>query len=279
MENHLFTQKVNGINIYYELFGDKSNKPVIVLVHGFLSSTFSFRRLIPLLEKDFTVLAIDLPPFGKSEKSTRFKHSYHNMSIIMIQLLEQLHISKAIFVGHSMGGQICMYAALQKPELVNGLVLLSSSGYLKRMAKPLIYSSYIPFFHLIVKRRLEQQGVEHNLLNVVYNHSLIDQEMINGYSEPFLDHRIFMALTRMIRQREGDLPPEDLHKIKTPALLIWGEKDKVVPVSIGKRLHQDLPNSIFIALENTGHLVPEERPEEVYTHILNFLCNQRMNLE
>lgn len=271
MGNHSFTEKINGINIYYELFGEVSNKPVLVLIHGFLSSTFSFRKLIPLLEKNFTVIAIDLPPFGKSEKSIRFKHSYVNMADTVIRLLDQLKILNATFIGHSMGGQICLYAALQRPEVVRRIVLLSGSGYLKRMPKSLIYSSYIPFFHVFVRRQLERQGVEHNLVNVVYNHSLIDQEMIDGYSEPFFDHRIFRSLTRMIREREGDLTSEDLHKIKTPALLIWGEKDKVVPVSIGKRLHKDLSNSTFIALENTGHLVPEERPEEVFQYIINFV--------
>lgn len=267
----MITQQINGINVHYQLYKESGDKPVLVLLHGFLSSSFSYRRLIPYLKEKYTVLSVDLPPFGKTEKSTRFTYSYTNIASIVIELTRLLNFSKVNLVGHSMGGQICLYIAKQRPKLVDKIILLCSSGYLKRMSKSLIYSSYLPYFHYIVKRKLAKQGVIHNLRNVVHNHALIDQEMIEGYTEPFLDNRIFMALTRMIRHREGDLPPEELVTIRNPALLIWGEKDRVVPISTGKRLHKDLPNSKFVSFENTGHLVPEERPEEVFHYINQFI--------
>lgn len=265
------TIKIKGINLHYELYEQPKNKPVLVLLHGFLSSSFSFRRLIPLLKDRYTILSVDLPPFGKSEKSTRFTYSFSNIAFVVCDLIRSFHFSKVHVVGHSMGGQICLYMAKQAPDLVEKIVLLCSSGYMKRMPKSLIYSSYLPYFHFIVKRKLARQGVLHNLRNVVHNHELIDQEMIDGYTEPFLDNRIFMGLTRMIRHREGDLPPEELYKILHPVLLIWGEKDRVVPISIGRRLHQDLPNSTFVSIKDTGHLVPEECPEKVYEYILKFI--------
>ncbi len=110
-----------------------------------------------------------------------------------------------------------------------------------------------------------------NLLNVVHDRTLIDQEMIDGYEKPFTDRQIFKAMTRFIRHREGDLEPEDLKKVQNPALLIWGEEDRVVPVSVGKRLHDDLPDSILYSLKDTGHLVPEERPEFVSERIFEFI--------
>lgn len=265
------TMQIKGINLHYELYQQDEEKPVLVLLHGFLSSSFSFRRLIPFLKENYTILSVDLPPFGKSEKSRKFTYSYSNIAFVISDLIRSFHFSKINLVGHSMGGQICLYIAKQDPDLVNKIVLLCSSGYLKRMPKPLIYSSYLPYFHFIVKRRLAKQGVLHNLRNVVYNHDLIDQEMIDGYTEPFLNNRIFMGLTRMIRHREGDLTSEDLKKIEHPILLVWGEKDRVVPISIGKKLHQDLPNSTFIEIKNTGHLIPEECPEKVYGYISGFI--------
>ncbi len=77
----------------------------------------------------------------------------------------------------------------------------------------------------------------------------------------------------MIRDREGDLPSTELRKIQTPTLLIWGEQDRVVPIQIGQRLHKDLPNSQFISYENTGHLLPEEKPEHIYEEIISFVAN------
>ena len=262
---------ISGIHVHYELYGSEGVKPLVVLIHGFLSSTFSYRRLIPYLVNDFTVLALDLPPFGKSEKSTRFRYTYKNLARLIIELLEHLQVKSCVLIGHSMGGQICLNVARQRPELVQQIVLLCSSGYLNRAKTSLLLSTYLPFFHLYVKRLLSRYGVEKTLLDVVYDQSIIDEEMKKGYEEPFTNQQIFLALARMLRHREGDLSSEELKEIQLPTLLIWGEEDRVVPIHIGKRLHQDLPDSRFISFPKTGHLLPEEKPAEVYEQIIQFI--------
>lgn len=265
-----FTRNIRGINVHIEQHLDNRNRPTLLLVHGFLSSTFSFRRLIPIVKKQFNILALDLPPFGKTEKSTRFVYSYDNMAKVIIDLLHIHEVKNAIGVGHSMGGQILLYASRKQPDLFEKIILLCSSGYLKRSHPTLIYGSYLPYFSFYVRQVLAKQGIWNSLRNVVYDHSLINQEMLQGYLEPFNDGKIFRALTKMIRDREGDLSSEELNKIETPCLLVWGEEDRVVPVEIGKKLSRDLPNSNFISLKKTGHLVPEEKPEHVSQHIFDF---------
>ncbi|CAM3462238.1 alpha/beta hydrolase [Aeromicrobium ponti] len=265
------TEPINGTDVYYEYYKHESSRETLVLLHGFLSSTFSFRRLIPLLKTEFNVVSVDLPPFGKSGKSSQFVYSYENLAKTVIQLSEKLSFEKVTLVGHSMGGQIVLNVAHSKPELVDQAVLLCSSGYMKKMKPHLIFSSYIPFFYLYVKLYLQRSGVKQNLKNVVHDHSMIDDEMLYGYLSPFLEDDIFRALTRMIRDREGDLPPAALKRIETPCLLIWGEHDRVVPLHIGKRLNNDLKNSKLVVLKDTGHLVPEERPEDVLQHIKRFM--------
>ena len=262
---------INGNEIYYEYYKHSQSDETIVCLHGFLSSSFSFRKLTPLLIKRYNVVCIDWPPFGKSGREKRFVYSIHNLAVTIIQLIEKLTISNITIIGHSMGGQVALNIVHLRPDLVKKIILLASSGYLKKFNRSLVFSSYIPLFHLFVKKHLEKSGLEKNLQNVVYNHSIIDQEMENGYLEPFLQADIFHALTRMIRNWEGDLPEAILRKIETPILLIWGKYDKVVPLHIGQRLHQDLKNSQLIILENTGHLVPEEKPEEVMQLISEFI--------
>ncbi|MGG0716060.1 alpha/beta hydrolase [Robertmurraya massiliosenegalensis] len=266
-------QQINGNDLYYEYYKNEESPLTLVLIHGFLSSTFSFRRLIPLLKEEFNVVCVDLPPFGNSGKSTEYIYSYKNMASSIIELTQKLGVHEFIAVGHSMGGQISLNMAHLRPDLVQKVVLLCSSGYLERSRQSLILASYLPFFHLIVKRHLARSGVLKNLQNVVYNQSLIDEEMFHGYMRPFLEDDIFKGLTRLIRHREGDLPAQVLQQIETPCLLIWGEHDKVVPLQIGKRLHKDLKQSKLIVFEETGHLVPEERPEDVFLHIREFISN------
>jgi pimeloyl-ACP methyl ester carboxylesterase len=273
MNDTHFTATLKGINIHYEVYHNDApkHKPTFVLIHGFLSSTFSYRRLIPLLAKENRVVAVDLPPFGRSGKTSSFTYSYRNLASLVIGLLELLGIKNVILVGHSMGGQIALNIIKQKPDFAQRVVLLCSSGYLERSKLHLIFSSYIPFFSMYVKYYLAKQGVRKNLLNVVYDHSMIDEEMMLGYEQPFYDNQIFTALTKMIRHREGDLSSEDLQALDTKSLLIWGKQDKVVPLHIGERLHEDLRNSKLITFDQTGHLLPEERPEQVKEHIFQFI--------
>ncbi|QED49138.1 alpha/beta fold hydrolase [Cytobacillus dafuensis] len=261
---------MNGTDVYYESYPNDSSKETIILIHGFLSSSFSFRRLIPFLTHEYNIISIDLPPFGKSGKSRGFLYSYHNLATTVIQIAEKLHLNKITLIGHSMGGQIALHIGYLRPDLVSEVILLCSSAYLKKSKPLLIFASYIPFFHIFVKRWLGRSGVEKNLQLVVHDQSLIDKDMEEGYLAPFLEDDIFPALTKMIRDREGDLSKEILHEIDIPCLLIWGEHDKVVPLSVGKQLNKDLKNSKLIILKETGHLVPEEKPEEVFLYIKQF---------
>ncbi|WP_254112644.1 alpha/beta fold hydrolase [Bacillus pumilus] len=257
------------LDIYYEHYPNQGKK-TLILIHGLFSSTFSYRKLIPLLKQDFNLIAIDLPPFGQSEKSNTFIYSYRNMAKIIIELAGHLQIQHAILVGHSMGGQIALYAASERPDLFEKAVLLCSSGYLNKSKRSLVYSTYIPYFYLYLKRKLLKQGIMKNLTAVVHDHSIIDQEMVDGYLKPFSDDQIFRGIFRLIRHREGDLTSDVLKKMETPVLLIWGEEDRIVPIQIGERLHKDLPNSTLHALKKTGHLVPEENPVFVSDQIGHF---------
>lgn len=262
---------VDHINVYYEFYPNQTAEKTFVLLHGFLSSTFTYRHLISLLKKDYQVLSIDLPPFGKSAKCSRFVYSYKNLAKTVIKIIESFGLEKMVFIGHSMGGQIVLNILHMRQELADKAILLCSSAYLKRAKLPLILTSYLPYFHRYVKYRFARIGVERNLKEALYNHSIIDEEMINGYLQPFLQDEIFMALTRMLRHREGDLPSNILKQISTPCLLIWGDHDKSVPLEIGQKLNKDLVNSELIVLKETGHALPEERPYEVFEYIKSYL--------
>lgn len=263
---------INGVSVYHEIYNETehTSPKTLVLIHGFLSSSFCFRKLIPLLKNHYTILTVDLPPFGKSDKSNHFTYSYENLAKIIISLIESYHLTNVTLIGHSMGGQISLYVSKLKPSLIQKQILLGSSCFLYRAKPYIIWSSYIPFFSHYLKRYFIRKGIFENLINVIHDHTLIDEEMMNGYLEPFTDDNIFRALTKMVRDREGDLPEEDIKKIDTPTLLIWGDEDKIIPLGAGKRLQQYLKNSELIVLKQTGHLLTEERPEDIAHYILKY---------
>lgn len=262
---------IDGISMYYEEGGNFRSADTIVLLHGFLSSSFCFRMLVPHLTKDFHIISVDLPPFGYSDKTKKFHYSYKNMASTVLRLLKELGVQRFSVAGHSMGGQIALNMMLQAPEKIEKGILLASSGYYARAKRHHRLASYLPFFPVFVKHFLGKTGVIGNLKSVVHNQALIDESMIRGYAEQFEDERIFSALALLLRHREGDLSEETLRQIQTPCLLIWGDHDKIVPVAIGKKLAQDLPYARLVILKETGHLVPEEKPKEVYEEIRSFL--------
>jgi pimeloyl-ACP methyl ester carboxylesterase len=269
---------INNIDVYYEKYEKALSDEYVVLIHGFLSSSFTFRRLIPSLTDHYNVISIDLPPFGKSGKCDKYKYSYKNLAKTILELLDYLGIQKAYVIGHSMGGQIALHMMTLEPSFVEKGVLLTSTSYMKRARVPLILSSYLPYFHLFVKFHIARKGILSKLQNCVCDHSLIDDEMVFGYIQPFLENDIFVALNKMIRDREGDLPKQELNRIQTPCLLIWGKEDRVVPLHVGERLAQDLTNAQLVVLENTGHLLPEEKPNEIQRYIQTFFQKDAIGL-
>lgn len=272
---HKGTQTIEENELYYELYQHPEERPTLILLHGFLSSTFCYRKLLSILTEKYTVYLIDIPPFGQSGKSSKYTYSLTNIAKTILTFIDMHKLEKVILIGHSMGGQIGLNMCKQRPDLIEKIILLAGSGYLAAPSRWLKRASYVPFFSYFVKRYLEKSGIEKNLRQVVYDQSMIDDDMRDGYTAPFLQGKaIFKALGKMARDKEDDLTENDLHTIHTNCLLLWGRYDKVVPLSIGKRLHKDLPCSQLIIIEDTGHLLPEEKPEEVFHHINNFITNE-----
>ncbi|WP_279401659.1 alpha/beta fold hydrolase [Piscibacillus salipiscarius] len=137
------TIRVMNVNIYCEY--NISEKPPLILIHGYLSSTYTFHRIMSKLSENYSVIAIDLPGFGRSEKSKSFRYSFENYAQLIKEVMDYFHITRVTLVGHSMGGQVSLNVAKFYPEKVSKLILLNSSGYLKRANQLLILSSYLPF--------------------------------------------------------------------------------------------------------------------------------------
>lgn len=271
----LVTKKIensSGIDIYYEEYHRNKSYPTLVLLHGFLSSSFSYRKLIPYLTNDYNIISMDIPPFGQSGKIYRYTYSFENIVQSIVHLLEKKGLRSFTIIGHSMGGQIALQLTKTRPDLIERAILLASSGYSPSFSRKIKALSYVPFFSLGVKYHLAKSGLEKSLQNVVYNQALIDDTMRDGYVQPFTTGLpIFRALGRMVRDKQVDLLAEDLQTIQKPCLLIWGREDRVVPLKVGERLTADLPQSQLIILEQTGHLLPEEEPEKVSHLIKDFL--------
>jgi pimeloyl-ACP methyl ester carboxylesterase len=267
---------LNGVSIYYEHHGRPvdSGAEVLILIHGYLSSCFSFRLLIPFLKNKYIIYALDLPGFGQSEKSNTFIYSLDNYGKLIVDFIHTFKLDKVVLVGHSMGGQIALQAARHEPNRISKVVGLSSAGYMGRVKRSIVLLSYLPLFHLMLRVYFNKKDVMSNFLEVTHNRNIITKEMMDGYLAPLKEKSFYKSFIRFIRHREGDLPSELVKTIRQPVLLVWGRQDEIVPLSIAERFKSDLPSAKLIVFEETGHLLPEEKPKEVAQAIDQFLAEK-----
>ncbi|MBP1930548.1 alpha/beta fold hydrolase [Ammoniphilus resinae] len=257
---------------YCKKEGEKESCYTLVLIHGFLASSFSFRKLIPFLKGKYDIYTIDLVGFGESEKTASFKYSYRNYASLVLEFTKQLGLKNVILIGHSMGGQISLYTALIAPNKIKGLVLIACSGYLKKSNSWAVLLSKFPFSRSFIRLWIKKHKVLDVLRTTLYDTACIDEEMIRAYSKPIEDKNFCHTLLGLLRDREGDLETKDLHKITHPVLLLWGDEDQIIPLKTGVHLRQDLPNSTLVSIPEAGHQVMEEKPEQVYAAFQQWLA-------
>lgn len=123
--------EVNGLNVHYKTFGQ--GEPVFILLHGFGASLFSWHEVTTPLSEPGTVIAYDRPAFGLTERPMKWEgenpYSPQSQVELVIGLMDQLGIKKAILGGNSAGGTITMMTALQYPKRVQALILVDPAVY------------------------------------------------------------------------------------------------------------------------------------------------------
>ncbi|WP_163579405.1 alpha/beta fold hydrolase [Gracilibacillus saliphilus] len=244
-------------------FYKHSLKPTIIMLHGFLASTYCFRKLIPLLQKNFQIMSIDIPPFGESEKSNACLFSYDHMVDTVRYIMKDQSIDKAIFLGHSMGGQISLQFAYKYPEHIDRLYLLAPCSFMRHsplFAKAICHNPFSPF---IARSLLKRKGVYEMLRHSIYQDHIITGEMLEHYKKPFLDKKIYPCIIKILNDHQGDLSEEELATIDIPTDIIWGKNDEIIPYKIGYELIKYLPNATLTTLDKTGHLLPEESAHHI----------------
>jgi pimeloyl-ACP methyl ester carboxylesterase len=264
--NSLFIN-VNGRVLHYEKYGE--GKPLI-LVHGFAGSTYTWREVIPLLAQHFTVYAVDLPGFGLSDKSTDGNYLLQAQAGMIISFMDALKLKSAALVGHSMGGVIVTMAATQAPDKVEKLVVIDAGFY---HGGPPAFTKHLFFpFNIIMARSFYTKGARSkSLLNSYYNKALITDELIENYLKPARTPHAAAALARMMTHATGESYEGVSSKITTPTLLIWARNDAPIPLSDGERLQREIMGSKLVIVNNAGHMVQEEKPQEVADAIQKFM--------
>ncbi len=242
----------------------------VVLVHGFGSSAYTWRHLIPLLATRTHVAALDLPGYGASELPD--EPHLDLLAEAVTGVLERIG-QPACLVGSSLGGALAALVASQKPDLVERLVLIDSAGYrLQPAERPLpVRLAGGRFVALLSRLPLRRIATGWTLRRVFADPGLVTAGMVDEYAAPFFRPGAVDAQRRLLGSETPDDVPRLLHSIRCPVLVVWGREDPWIPVEDAARFAADLADARVVVLDRCGHLPHEERPEELLAALEDFL--------
>lgn len=269
---------VDGIRVHYQTFGSPQAPPVI-LIHGYTASTYVWRTAAPMLAKaGFHVIAVDLVGFGYTEKPRWFEYSITAQARIIERFMDRLGLGRSVVVGSSYGGSVAATLALDYPERVDKLVLVSPVINDRLKSHPILkLASVYGIGEAITPFLSDSQVFMRYRMNGTFarsNRHMVTDERIAAIRRPLHaadGHRSLLATSR--NWNAGRIE-HDAHLINQPTLLIWGEDDAVIPVTDGHKLYDEILHSRLVVLKNCGH-VPHEECSEVFCEIVSEFCHDR----
>lgn len=262
----------------FHLFIDTTNfnpdKPTILFLHGFTGSSSDWTEIIPQIDSKFSIVVIDLIGHGKSDSPDDV--SFYEIDSIIHQLksaIEKLELNKIILCGYSMGGRVALSFASQYPQLINGLILESSTAGIKSEDERLTRIKNDEQ----LGEKLTQNGIEEFVdywlnLPIFESQKNLPKQKLQEIRTNKLRNNPTELANSLLGFSAGKMPPlwEQLNNFSFPVLLLSGEFDKKY-CELNKEMNKLLPNSQHIIVPGAGHNIHLEKPSEFVIFVNRFL--------
>jgi len=259
---------INNAMVHYR---DEGEGEPLVMLHGAFSSLHTFDGWVEELKDKYRMIRLDLPGFGISGASVNHKYSITGYTNVLKVFLDRLGLEKVHLCGSSLGGWLSWEFALRFPDRVDRLVLIGSAGFLDEESIPLPFKmARMPFVNRVIRFAIPKPVFEVFLRQVYGDPNLITSELRNRYYDLFSREGNPEAFLALANGKYKD-NTQHLKKIQHPTLILWGEKDRWLPVAQGYEFHRRLPNSEFIIYDDLGHIPMEEDPHETAMDAWAFL--------
>ena len=254
---------IGGVQLHYSDEGNRLDSTPLLLIHGTSSSLRTWDGVTAQLKNQYRIIRFDLPGFGLTGPNQNHDSTTRYYNEVIDSLLRALQISRVIIVGNSLGGAIATQYAIYQPAKVRGLVLVDAAG-LPPAKKT---TGAIGF-------KLAQMPVINQLLTKITPRVLVKKSLEDAYGDigkvtDSLTAQYFDMLTRegnrkalVDRMRQGWQVTDGnfLTKVEAPTLIVWGSKDRLIPVENAALFQQKIKNSQVHIWDNLGHVPMEEDP-------------------
>jgi pimeloyl-ACP methyl ester carboxylesterase len=249
--------------------------PAVTFVHGIPLSLVTWRNNIDVLARDHTVVAFDLKGFGRSQKPPG-DYSPQAHAGVLVRLLDALGIARTSLVASSYGCAAAMQFALEHKDRVDRLVLINSVGYpggrhsLERLLRIGGVAALLRF--ALRQNSLGRILFMSRLKRSYANLAALPKEIANDYYDLFLRDGGPERFLQTLSQFDETAFARSIPGLTQPTLIIWGGRDRVLPVANAHRIQKDISNAQLRVLPDVGHLPHEEAPAEVNRLIGDFLA-------
>jgi pimeloyl-ACP methyl ester carboxylesterase len=263
---------VDGVRLRLRDTGPRE-APAVILLHGFGASLDTWEPWAQALSAHYRVVRFDLPGFGLTGPDPTGDYSDAREMNILIGLMDQLSVARASLIGNSLGGRIAWNFAALHPERVARLVLVSPDGF----ASPGFAYDTPPDTPFIMQALpyIAPRGLLKSNLAFAYGRpEALSEATLTRYRDMMLAPGVRSALLARMGQTILRDPAPTLARIQTPTLLLWGEKDGMIPISNAADYLRLLPHATLVRLPNLGHLPFEEDPANSLPPVERFLSGE-----
>lgn len=261
---------VAGLRLHLRDDGPK-DAPALVLLHGFGASLHTWEPWAQALSARHRVIRFDLPASGLTGPDPTGDYSDERSMQLVAALMDALGVGRATLVGHSMGGRIAWRFAAAQPQRVERLVLLAPDGF----ASPGFAYGKAPDVGAgvqLMRHVLPRPLLTMSLKPAYADPAQMTDERATRYHELLLAPGVRAGLIDRMRQVVLRDPVPLLQTIAAPTLLIWGDRDAMVPVANAQEYLRALPRARLVRLPGVGHLPQEEATDAALAALQAFLA-------
>ena len=269
--------EVKGQMVHLRDEGPRDDQAPIVLIHGTSASLHTWEGWVAALKTQRRVISFDLPGFGLTGpfagEYARDDYRGDTLARFTLDLLDQLHVQRAVLAGNSLGGEVAWRVASMAPARVEKLVLVDSAGYDFvpddmpvgfRIARLPVVSALSEWF-------LPRGMVEASVQNVYGEPAKVTSELVDRYFELTLREGNRHALRLRMQQLDMGQDSPRIATLKQPTLIIWGGRDHLIPPPNGQRFAHDISGSRLVVFPELGHVPHEEDPARTAAVVKDFL--------
>lgn len=274
------TAAFGSVNTHYRVYG---SGPPLLLVHGLMTSSYSWRYVFEPLGEQFTLYAPDLPGTGETDKVVDAEYTPRNLAEWIGAFQRVVEIRGCPVVGNSLGGYICMWLALREPDAISRLVNVHSPGIPTARLKLLRTLAGLPGLPRLVAwlARRNPNKWAHERVHY-YDESLKSKEESRAYGKPisskegsqaFVKYLTETLDTRLMREFVDELEHRRNEGLEfpVPLLLLYAERDPMIPPEIGVQLAELCPSAEYETIADASHFAHIDAPERFVEAISPFL--------